>query len=85
LIDTPADIRISMAGVCWWVEPFGTGTFKMDHPFCELPNFIGSPHNSAMVPGVIERAVELAALNVCNFIRENPIRGMVSHEQYNLN
>jgi glycerate dehydrogenase len=74
------------AGIdAWWVEPFGTGTFKMDHPFCELPNFIGSPHNSAMVPGVIERAVELAALNVCNFIRENPIRGMVSHEQYNLN
>jgi glycerate dehydrogenase len=71
------------AGIdAWWVEPFGTGTFKMDHPFCELPNFIGSPHNSAMVPGVIERAVELAALNVCNFIRENPIRGMVSHEQY---
>jgi glycerate dehydrogenase len=71
------------AGIdAWWVEPFGTGTFKMDHPFCELPNFIGSPHNSAMVPGVIERAVELAALNVRNFIRENPIRGIVSREQY---
>ena len=66
----------------WWVEPFGVGTFKMGHPFCGLPNFIGSPHNSAMVPGVIERAVELAALNVRNFIQENPIRGVVSREQY---
>ncbi|TYB33672.1 MAG: hydroxyacid dehydrogenase [Flexistipes sinusarabici] len=71
------------AGIdAWWVEPFGTGTFDMDHPFCDLPNFIGSPHNSAMVPGVIERAVELAASNVCNFIQDNPIRGIVSPEQY---
>lgn len=71
------------AGIdAWWIEPFSTGTFKMDHPFCELPNFIGSPHNSAMVPGVIRRAVELAAINICNFIHDNPIRGIVSHEQY---
>jgi len=71
------------AGIdAWWVEPFSAGTFKMDHPFCELSNFIGSPHNSAMVPGVIRRAVELAALNVRNFIQDKPIRGIVSREQY---
>jgi len=69
------------AGIdAWWVEPFSAGTFKMDHPFCELPNFIGSPHNSAMVPGVIKRASELAALNVRNFIQDKPIRGIVSRE-----
>jgi glycerate dehydrogenase len=71
------------AGIdAWWVEPFSTDTFKMEHPFCELPNFIGSPHNSAMVPGVIKRAVELAALNIRNFIQDKPIRGIVSREQY---
>jgi glycerate dehydrogenase len=71
------------AGIdAWWVEPFRAGIFKMDHPFCELLNFIGSPHNSAMVPGVIERAVELAAINIRDFIQGNPIRGMVSREQY---
>ncbi|MDY6816901.1 MAG: 2-hydroxyacid dehydrogenase [Pseudomonadota bacterium] len=71
------------AGIdAWWVEPFSAGTFKMDHPFCELSNFIGSPHNSAMVPGVIRRAVELAALNVRNFIQDKPIRGIVPREQY---
>ena len=71
------------AGIdAWWVEPFSAGIFKMDHPFCELSNFIGSPHNSAMVPGVIRRAVELAALNVRNFIQDKPIRGIVSREQY---
>jgi glycerate dehydrogenase len=71
------------AGIdAWWVEPFSAGAFKMDHPFCELPNSIGSPHNSAMVPGIIERAVELAALTVRNFIQDKLIRGIVSREQH---
>lgn len=66
----------------WWVEPFSTDTFKVAHPFCELPNFIGSPHNSAMVPGVLERAVERAVSNVVAFIEGQPIRGGVSREHY---
>lgn len=71
------------AGIdAWWVEPFGADIFKVDHPFFELPNFIGSPHNSAMVPGMIKRAVELAALNIRNFIQNKPVRGIVTPEQY---
>jgi phosphoglycerate dehydrogenase-like enzyme len=66
----------------WWDEPFGGGQFKVEHPFFDLPNFLGSPHNSAFVPDIDVTAARAAAENVARFLRGEPARGVVDPEDY---
>jgi phosphoglycerate dehydrogenase-like enzyme len=71
------------AGIdAWWVEPFGGGEFRVDHPFFELPNVLGSPHNSALVPGIVEQATARAAANIVRFLRGEPVTGVVRAADY---
>src|ERR687887_708327 len=71
------------AGIdAWWVEPFGAGEFRVEHPFFDLPNVFGSPHDSALVPGIMEQATARAAANILRFLRGEPVTGVVRAENY---
>jgi glycerate dehydrogenase len=66
----------------WWSEPIGQGEFRTGFPFFELPNVLGSPHNSGLVPGSIQYAAERAGENVRRFLRGEPVQGLVRREDY---
>lgn len=67
------------AGIdAWWVEPFKYGKFVINYPFFELPNLLGSPHNSAMVDDAILKGTEKAAKNVIRFINNEKIVGLIN-------
>ncbi len=66
----------------WWVEPFKYGEFCTNYPFFSLPNILGSPHNSSLVPGITEVASRRAAENVKRFLKGAPVKGVVRREDY---
>jgi glycerate dehydrogenase len=66
----------------WWIEPFSFGEFRTKHPFLTLPNVVGSPHNSAMVPGVNVEATRRAAANILRFLRGETLTGVARREDY---
>jgi phosphoglycerate dehydrogenase-like enzyme len=66
----------------WWDEPAGDASFRTDYPFFELPNVIGSPHNSSIVPGTMPAAARLAAENVRRYLRGEAVMGLVRRADY---
>ncbi len=66
----------------WWIEPFQYGEFRMDHPFLDLPNVLGSPHNSAVVAGSLVDGARQAAVNIRDFLSGEPVTGIVRREDY---
>jgi phosphoglycerate dehydrogenase-like enzyme len=66
----------------WWTEPFSKGQFRMEYPFLDLPNVLGSPHNSGLVPGTMPQAVQMAAENIQHFLEGEKVRGVIQREAY---
>jgi phosphoglycerate dehydrogenase-like enzyme len=74
------DFRVGIDA--WWIEPFKQGRFRTQYPFFTLPNVVGSPHNSGIVPGMNEAGTRLAVENVKRFLAGEPIVGVVRREDY---
>jgi len=71
------------AGIdAWWHEPRGGKPFRTDYPFFDLPNVLGSPHNSGIVAGVLPAAAAKAAANVRRYLRGEPVTGVMRREDY---
>ena len=52
----------------WWTEPMHAGKFALDYPFLDLPNVLGSPHNSPMVADIFGDLARAAARNITRFL-----------------
>ncbi len=66
----------------WWTEPLLHGTFRMEYPFLDLPNVLGSPHNSGIVAHAIIDATRLAAENIHHFLKGEHVAGIARREDY---
>ena len=72
-----------LAGIeSWWIEPFSHGEFRTNYPFFDLPNFLGCPHNSAKVPGMMLEATRRALDNVVRYLKQEALMGLVRRGDY---
>ncbi len=53
----------------WWIEPFSGAEFRVNYPFFDLPNILGSPHNSPIVPGALAEGMRRAIQNINLFLQ----------------
>jgi phosphoglycerate dehydrogenase-like enzyme len=66
----------------WWDEPAADEPFRADYPFFDLPNVLGSPHNSSIVAGTMLTGARAAAENVRRYLRGEQITGLVRRADY---
>jgi len=74
--------RFNSAIDTWWREPSDGEKFRTRHPFLKLPNFLGSPHNSGIIPDALPVAATYAAENVKRFFNNEQIGGVVKRSDY---
>jgi phosphoglycerate dehydrogenase-like enzyme len=66
----------------WWHEPAPGAEFSTGYPFFDLPNLIGSPHNSGVTDGALQVGAVRAAENVLRFLKGEAVTGVVRREDY---
>jgi phosphoglycerate dehydrogenase-like enzyme len=66
----------------WWQEGGGAGPTARRRRFLELPNVIGSPHNSAVTNGSLVASVHSAAANLARAMRGEVVQNLVNRAEY---
>lgn len=66
----------------WWHYPKRGETFAQRYPFFELNNFLGTPHDSGIVPETEEIAVKSAIENIGRFVQGEALKGLVNRNDY---
>jgi glycerate dehydrogenase len=66
----------------WWNEPASGSGFRTRYPFFDLPNLIGSPHNSGVTDGALQAGARMAAENVRRFLCGEAVTGVTRREDY---
>lgn len=81
LVANPA----ASAGIdAWWIEPFRHGEFRMNFPFLDLPNVLGSPHNSPRAPGGGQVSAARACENIARWLRGETPHGLLDAASVNM-
>lgn len=71
------------AGIdAWWQEPHHGGRFATRRPMLDLPNVLGSPHNSAITTGSLAAAARQAAANIARHLGAEPVEHLVDRRDY---
>ncbi len=65
----------------WWIEPMRHKEFRTDYPFLDLPNVIGSPHNSAMVDGNYDGVLRAGIENCLRALRGEPPQRIIPEDE----
>jgi len=69
----------------WWGRRPRAGEgekFTLNHPFFELPNFIGTPHVSGNVPESVGIASMFAVENIIRFVKNRELKGIMDRRDY---
>ncbi len=66
----------------WWNEPRGGSPFAPRLPFPELPNVLGSPHNSGITEHSMLDATRAAAENVVRALEGETVQHLVDRREY---
>ncbi len=66
----------------WWNEPRDGKRFDQDYPISALPNVLCSPHNSSMVEGIYEIALNKALGNIALYASGQRPHNIVKKDDY---